>query len=67
MKLKQKLLLMSAALAFSLLLSGCVNKPLEDLRLSLALTKKYGEIFIVEDSFVGSASWIDVGGMLSAV
>ncbi|MGN0578982.1 MAG: hypothetical protein ACI4J4_10210, partial [Ruminiclostridium sp.] len=38
-------------------------KPLEDLRLSLALTKKYGEIFIVEDSFVGSASWIDVGSL----
>ena len=61
MKLKRKLLLMSAALAVPFLLSGCVNKPLEDLRLSLALTKKYGEVFIVEDSFVSSGNWLTAG------
>ena len=61
MKLKRKLLLMSAALAVPLLLSGCVNKPLEDLRLSLALTKKYGEIFIVADSFVSGGNWLTAG------
>lgn len=61
MKLKRKLLLMSAALAVPLLLSGCVNKPLEDLRLSLALTEKYGEIFIVADSFVSGGNWLTAG------
>ena len=61
MKLKRKLLLMSAALAVPLVLSGCVNKPLEDLRLSLALTKKYGEIFIVADSFVSGGNWLTAG------
>ena len=63
MKFKRKLLLPLFAIAISFLLSGCVNKPLEDLRLSWALTKKYGEIFIVADSYVGSASWIDVGSL----
>ncbi len=63
MKTKRKLLLPLFAIAISFLLSGCVNKPLEDLCLSWALTKKYGEIFIVADSFVGSASWIDVGSL----
>ena len=61
MKLKRKLLLMSAALAVPLLLSGCVNKPLEDLRLSWALTKKYGEVFIVADSFVSGGNWLTAG------
>lgn len=52
---------MSAALAVPFLLSGCVNKPLEDLRLSWALTKKYGEIFIVADSFVSGGNWLTAG------
>ncbi len=61
MKLKRKFLLPLFVLAITFLLSGCVNRPLADLRLSLALTKKYGDIFIVADSFVSSGNWLNAG------
>lgn len=63
MKMKRKILLSLAALAVPLLLSGCVNRRAEEKKLAKALEEKYGEEFIVADSFVGSASWIDVGSL----
>ncbi|MGN0618801.1 MAG: hypothetical protein ACI4J7_07240 [Ruminiclostridium sp.] len=65
MRKKRKLLLPLFAITIAFLLSGCVNKPLEDLRLSLALTKKYGEIFIVADSFVSSGNWLNAGPLVA--
>ncbi|MGN0578027.1 MAG: hypothetical protein ACI4J4_05365 [Ruminiclostridium sp.] len=61
MKLKRKLLLPLFAIAISFLLSGCVNRPFADLQLSWALTKRYGDIFIVADSFVSSGNWLNAG------
>ncbi|MGN0655250.1 MAG: hypothetical protein ACI4KR_00510, partial [Ruminiclostridium sp.] len=61
MKLKRKLLLMSAALAVPLLLSGCVNKAKAERLLAKALEERYGEEFVVLDSIVTSANWLNAG------
>ena len=61
MKLKRKLLLMSAALAVPLLLSGCVNKAKAERLLEKALEERYGEEFVVLDSIVTSANWLNAG------
>lgn len=66
MKRKQKLLALISALAIPLMLSGCVNKKVEEKKLAKALEERYGEEFVVVDSIVTGGNWL-TAGPLSAV
>lgn len=66
MKRKRKLLSLISALAIPLMLSGCVNKKAEEKKLVKALEERYGEEFVVADSIIGSANWLNVGSLEAA-
>ncbi len=66
MKRKRKLLSLISALAIPLMLSGCVNKKAEEKKLAKALEERYGEEFVVADSIIGSANWLNVGSLEAA-
>lgn len=66
MKRKRKLLSLISALAIPLILSGCVNKKAEEKKLAKALEERYGEEFVVADSIIGSANWLNVGSLEAA-
>ena len=61
MKTKCKLLLLLFAVAIPLTLSGCVNQKEEERNLAKALEEEYGEEFVVVDSIVTSANWLNAG------
>ena len=66
MKRKRKLLSLISALSIPLILSGCVNKKAEEKKLAKALEERYGEEFVVADSIIGSANWLNVGSLEAA-
>lgn len=63
MKMKQKMLSLLSALAVPLLLSGCVSQWAEEKKLAKALEERYGEEFVVVDSYIGKANWLNIGSL----
>ena len=61
MMTKRRVLRAISLLAAVFVLSGCVNQKEEERNLAKALEEEYGEEFVVVDSIVTSANWLNAG------
>ena len=61
MMTKRRVLRAVSLLAAVFVLSGCVNQKEEERNLAKALEEEYGEEFVVVDSIVTSANWLNAG------
>ena len=61
MMTKRRVLRAVSLLATVFVLSGCVNQKEEERNLAKALEEEYGEEFVVVDSIVTSANWLNAG------
>ena len=62
---KRRVLRAVSLLAAVFVLSGCVNQKEEERNLAKALEEEYGEEFVVVDSIVTSANWLNAGPLVA--